>query len=120
MEIIGPEVAQSYAGFGILAITNLALVAAIIYLYRSKEAYRKEAEAVISELQEKRITEQAKGLDAIHQSTGVTAGMKLSTDNVAATQIDIRGELKDLNKAISNLSGLITHRLHGGRDGLAG
>lgn len=93
MDLIGPDVAQSYAGFGILAITNLALVAALIFVYRAKETQRKDADVVISQLQETRITEMKTVIAHVNDSGAVLSDLKLNIMNQGAILIDLKASV---------------------------
>lgn len=94
MDAIGGKIADGYLENGVLGLTVLVLLFACIFLYRSKEtqrsddakamtALRDQAEAKIAELQEKRITEQARVIEAMNKSASVNEIVGSRLDSLA-------------------------------------
>lgn len=78
MDPISPAIVSGYADLGVLGLTVLVLIGVSIHLWRAREAdrkafetYREKADGYIAELQEKRITEQAKVIEAMNKSAGI-------------------------------------------------
>lgn len=90
MDPIGTSI-RGYADYGVLGLTILVLIGACIHLWRAREAdrkshdsYRTQADEFISELQEKRILEQAKVIEAINKSASVNELMGTRVDALTA------------------------------------